>query len=240
MSPSADAAVIGGGIVGLALADAFLARYPDSTVVVHDKEPRLAQHASGRNSGVLHAGFYYSPESMKARLTRRGNQMLRDFCEERGVAVRDTGKVVVTRSANELPALRMLYDRGLANNVPVELVDEQQLRALEPLARTTGQALWSPTTAVSDPTAVVEALAERVRDRGGRILVGSEVLSAGAGWLESTSSGRSTVGHTFNAAGLQADTVAHWFGVAQEYVVVPFKGMYWYGNWPQDRLTRRV
>jgi L-2-hydroxyglutarate oxidase len=240
MSRSADVAVIGGGIVGLALADAVLSRYPDSIVVVHDKESGLARHGSGRNSGVLHAGFYYSPESMKARLTSRGNQMLREFCAERGVSVRDTGKVVVARAPEELPALRTLFDRGQANGVPVELVDEQQLHELEPLARTTGHALWSPTTGVADPVAVVEALAQRVRDRGGRIAMGSRVVSAGPGWLQSTSAGRSSVGHIFNAAGLQADTVAHWFGVGEEYQLIPFKGLYWYGNWPPGRLMRHV
>jgi (S)-2-hydroxyglutarate dehydrogenase len=240
VSRTADIAVVGGGIIGLALADAALARFPGSTVVVHEKEERLGLHASGRNSGVLHAGFYYSPESLKARLTRTGNQLLRAFCEERGVAVRSCGKVVVARSEAELPALRMLRDRGIANGVPVELVDESGLRELEPLARTAGQALWSPTTAVADPRAVVSALADRVRERGGRIELGSRVLAAGPGWVRSSTQGRVDVGHLVNAAGLHADTVAHWFGVGEEYRMIPFKGLYWYGNWPAGRLQRHV
>ena len=131
-----DVAVIGGGIVGLALADAWLAKHPGSSVLVLDKEPGLAAHASGRNSGVLHAGFYYAPDSLKAQLTRRGNQMLRAFCAERGVPVHETGKVVVTTSAEQLESLDALSARGQANGVPLEMVDEAGLSELEPLART--------------------------------------------------------------------------------------------------------
>jgi Predicted dehydrogenase len=108
---TADLAVVGGGVVGLALADAWLARNPTDSVVVYDKEKSLAAHASGRNSGVLHAGFYYAPDSLKARLTRDGNAMLKAFCAERGIEVRNTGKVVVTTSEEQLPSLMMLAER---------------------------------------------------------------------------------------------------------------------------------
>ena len=237
---STDVAVIGGGVVGLALADAWLARFPGSSVTVFEKEPRLAAHASGRNSGVLHAGFYYAPDSLKARLTRRGNQMLRAFCAERGVEVRETGKVVVTQRPEEIPALLELFRRGEANGVPLELIDEAQLAELEPLARTHGQALWSPSTAVADPAGVVEALAARVRERGGRVALASPVRAAGPGWVQTDLDGRVSVGHVINAAGLYADRVAHWFGVGQEYRMLPFKGLYWYGTWEPGRLTRHV
>jgi L-2-hydroxyglutarate oxidase LhgO len=234
-----DVAVIGGGIVGLALADAWLAAHPGSQVLVLDKEERLAEHASGRNSGVLHAGFYYAPDSLKAQLTRRGNQMLRAFCEERGVPVREVGKVVVTTSPEQVPQLDELYARGQANGVPLEMVDEAGLRELEPLARTHGRALWSPSTAVADPVAVVEALAARVRERGGEVRLGTPVVEAGPGWIR-TPYQRIEVGHTINAAGLYADRVARWFGVGEDYAMLPFKGLYWYSNWPAGRLQRHV
>jgi L-2-hydroxyglutarate oxidase LhgO len=234
-----DVAVIGGGIVGLALADAWLAAHPGSQVLVLDKEERLAEHASGRNSGVLHAGFYYAPDSLKAQLTRRGNQMLRAFCEERGVPVREVGKVVVTTSPEQVPQLDELYARGQANGVPLEMVDEAGLRELEPLARTHGRALWSPSTAVADPVSVVEALAARVRERGGEVRLGTPVVEAGPGWIR-TPYQRIEVGHTINAAGLYADRVARWFGVGEDYAMLPFKGLYWYSNWPAGRLQRHV
>ena len=219
-----DIAVIGGGIVGLALADAWLARHPGNSVLVLDKEERLAEHASGRNSGVMHAGFYYAPDSLKAQLTRRGNQILKAFCAERGVPVRETGKVVVTTSVEQLTSLDELYSRGQTNGVPLEMVDEAALREIEPLARTHERALWSPSTAVADPVAVVEALAARVRDRGGEVRLGTPVIEAGPGWVR-TPYQRIEVSHIINAAGLYADRVAHWFGVGEDYAMLPFKGL---------------
>src|SRR3954470_20227106 len=140
MGRTADVAVIGGGIVGMAVADALLAQRPGSSVVVLDKEQRLGAHASGRNSGVLHAGFYYSPDSLKARLTRRGNLLLHEFCDQHGVPVRRCGKLVVARAPEELPALDERPRRAALNAVPVEPVDKAQARELEPLARTVERA----------------------------------------------------------------------------------------------------
>ena len=239
MTRTADVAVVGGGIIGLALADALLAAQPGSSVVVLEKEDRLGAHASGRNSGVLHAGFYYSPDSLKARLTRRGNVMLHEFCDEHGVPVRRCGKLVVTRDASELAALDDLLARAASNGVPVERVDEAQARELEPLARTVERALWSPTTSSAGPVPVLEALADRVRRRGGEILLGARVTAARPG-LVTTVDETVQVGHIVNAAGLHADRVARWFGMCDDYVVLPFKGLYWYGGWPPGRLRRHV
>ena len=239
MNETKDVVVIGGGIIGLALADAWLQRHPGSSVLVLEKEDHLAAHASGRNSGVLHAGFYYAPDSLKARLTRQGNALLHEFCAERGVKVKETGKVVVTTSDAEQASLAELFRRGQANGVNLEMIDESQLRELEPLARTAGSALWSPTTAVANPAAVVEALALRVSERGGVVALGEGAACAGPGWV-STASRRLSAGHVINAAGLYADTVAHWFGVGEEYRMLPFKGLYWYGTWEPGRLQRHV
>lgn len=240
MSATADLVVIGGGVVGLALADAWLARYPDERVVVFDKERHFAAHASGRNSGVLHAGFYYAPDTLKAQLTRDGNRMLREFCHERGVPIRETGKVVVTTTEEQLAALDTLYERGRANGVTLEMVDEAGIRELEPLARTVERGLWSPNTAVSSPAGVVIALAQRVQERGGRVVLDSAVTSAAPGWVMSSTEGRVSAGHVINAAGLHADTVAHWFGFGRDYRMLPFKGLYWYGAWEPGRLRRHV
>jgi (S)-2-hydroxyglutarate dehydrogenase len=238
MASTADVAVIGGGIVGLALADALLAQRPGSKVVVFDKESRLGAHASGRNSGVLHAGFYYSPDSLKARLTRRGNVLLHEFCEEHRVPVRRCGKLVVATSPHDLPPMDELLARAAANGVPVESVDEATARELEPLARTVERALWSPTTSSASPTAVLEALAERVCARG-EVVLDAEVTGAGPGSVRVRHSAYS-VGHIVNAAGLQADRVARWFGMCDDYAVLPFQGRYWYGRWEPGRLQRHV
>lgn len=234
-----DIAIVGGGVIGLAIADAILQRTPDSRVVVLEKESTLAVHASGRNSGVIHAGFYYSPDSLKARLTRRGNVLMHEFCEERGIAVRRTGKVVVASDESQLDALTELHRRAVANGVPTEIIDEQQLSELEPLARTVERALWSPTTSVAAPAGVVEALAGRVRERGGLVHLSSAVTAGGPGLL-TVNNTRLRAGHVINAAGLQADRVARWFGMCDDYVMLPFVGLYWYGNWAPGRLQRHV
>lgn len=236
---TADLAVIGGGVIGLAVADAVLAAWPGSRVIVLDKERVLGEHASGRNSGVIHAGFYYTPDSLKAQLTRRGNILLHAFCDEHSVPVRRCGKLVVTQNHDELPLLDTLLERARANGVPVECVDEARTRELEPLARTVGRALWSPTTSSASPRAVLGALRDRVGCRGGRIVLGAEVTAARPG-LVTTSADTFSVGHVVNAAGLQADRIAGLFGMCDDYAVLPFRGQYWYGNWPPGKLQRHV
>ncbi len=231
MGRAVDVAVVGGGVVGLAMARAILDARPGARVVVFDKEDRLGAHASGRNSGVIHAGFYYAPDSLKAGLTRRGNELLHAFCEEHAIEVRRCGKVVVAANEGELGALRELQRRGRANGVAVELIDDAALAELEPLARTAGSALWSPTTSVTDPGPVLAALADEVARGGGEVRLGSRVTGARPGAVL-VHGRRWDVGHIVNCAGLQADVVARWFGFCDDYVVLPFKGLYWYGALP--------
>lgn len=174
-------AVVGAGIIGLAITRSLLARDPRLDIVVVEKEAAVGQHASSRNSGVLHAGFYYSPDSLKARFTREGNAALRRFCADHGIAVRECGKVVVTRSAAELPALDELARRGAANGVTLEVIDPDRLTTLEPLARTVERALWSPMTAVADPGAVINALAAEVTGNGASVILGRQVRQLSPG-----------------------------------------------------------
>lgn len=239
MRPSADIAIVGGGVMGLAMARAILQAVPGSRVVVFDKESRFGAHASGRNSGVLHAGFYYAPDSLKAGLTRRGNELLHAFCDENAVPVRQCGKVVVTADEAEIAALHELHRRGRANAVPVELITEGDLAELEPLARTVGEALWSPTTSVADPQLVIDALAADVRRAGGEIRLRARAEAGRNGGLI-VAGQRWDVGHVVNCAGLYADVVGGWFGFCDDYIVLPFKGLYWYGDWPSGRLQRHV
>lgn len=235
-----DLIVIGAGIVGLSIAKAWKERNPRASVLIVDKEDSVAQHSSGRNSGVLHAGFYYAPDSLKARLTREGNEQLRAFCVENGIPVRATGKVVVTKSEREIPRLIELYERGVANKCELEIVDENQLRELEPYARTVGRALWSPRTAVANPVMVTMRLAEHVQRLGCEIRMGQQVVSGRDTHIVLRSGEKLHASHIVNAAGLYADSVAHWFGIGHEYAMLPFKGLYLYGNWPNYSLSRQV
>jgi L-2-hydroxyglutarate oxidase LhgO len=152
------------------------------------------------------------------------------------VPVRRCGKIVVARTPEDLGPLAVLAERAQHNGVPVEVVDERQARELEPLARTVEKALWSPTTSSASPTQVVEALADRIRRRGGQILLGTEVVHVRPGVVVTP---RDTfhVGHLVNAAGLYADRVARPFGVGADYAMLPFKGVYWYG---ESTLQRHV
>lgn len=239
MARSPDVAVIGGGVVGLALARRIATVHADVQVTVFDKEPVLARHASGRNSGVLHAGFSYTPDSLKARLTRAGNALLHEFCAEHGVPVRRCGKVVVATDPAGLPQLDELARRAAANGVVVELVDEAGLAELEPLARSCGRALWSPATSSADPVQVVEALAADARRRGVDVRLAEPVLAAAPGVVR-TAARRYGVGHVVNCAGLHADRVARMFGMGDDYLIVPFQGRYRYLAWPAGRLRRHV
>ena len=227
----------------MAIARELLLRNPSLSVLVLEKESEVAEHASGRNSGVLHAGFYYAADSLKARLTSRGNHLLRKFITTSNLKMKQCGKVVVATSPQQLPALKELAKRAEANGVDVELISPRKLSELEPLARTAELALWSPNTAVADPVKVTRALAASITELGGEVALGEPATSAtkcGTSVSIETPKRAVSVGHLVNAAGLYADRVANWFGMADDYRMMPFKGLYWYGSWPKGRLRRHV
>jgi L-2-hydroxyglutarate oxidase len=221
----AEILVVGGGIIGLTLArELLLAGKPD--VVVLEKEPDLGRHASGRNSGVLHAGIYYAPDSSKARTCLAGNKLMRAYCRERGLPLVEAGKVVVARSEDEIPTLEELHRRATTNGARVRFVDEKELAALEPMARTVGKALHSLDTAVVDPKAVLKSLRADLEGAGVRIATGARFLGLERPEVARTTAGRIRFGRVVNAAGAWCDTVARAFGVGQHYRLIPFKGIY--------------
>src|SRR5262245_47482460 len=170
---STDFLIIGGGIVGLSIARELKERHRDSKVTLIEKEPEVGLHASGRNSGVIHAGFYYSADSLKARFTRQGNQLLTSYCEEKKLPVLKCGKLVVAKDASELPQLDELLRRGRANNVPLESVTEAEAKKIEPRVKTFRRAIFSPTTATADPVQVVLAMKQDARCEGVKIVTGT-------------------------------------------------------------------
>ena len=234
-----DFGVIGAGIVGLAMANRIRQIHPKATIAVFDKENSVGEHASGRNSGVLHAGFYYSPDSLKAALTRDGNKLLRDFCSEENIQFKETGKVVVAQNSSEVAALQELHRRGNANGVVTELVTPDRLAEMEPLAKTSELALWSPHTAVASPLTVTQGLANKVAREGTTLKLGHEVVQTTQDRII-TNLGNYSVGHIINCAGLYADKIAKQFGYCDDYAMLPFKGLYWYGNWAPGKLQRHV
>ena len=231
--------VIGAGIVGLAIARELSITQPQARIVVVDKESRVGMHASGRNSGVLHAGFYYAPDSLKAALTRDGNKLLRDFLSEHNVPLRECGKVVVASDESQLVALDELDRRGKANGVELYSINERELHDLEPKARTCDRALWSPSTAVADPAQVLAALLVDVRSRGIDVRLGEPVTKISRTTV-TTNTTEYSPGHIVNCAGLYADRIATMSGLEHPYVMLPFKGLYWHSNLPAGFLTRHV
>ena len=166
--------IVGGGIVGVALARALAARGDDVTLL--EKEARLAQHQTGHNSGVVHAGLYYAPDSLKATLCAAGRVRIREFCAEKGLPFREVGKLVVAVDDSEIPALNEIERRSRINGVPdlARIDDPARLHEIEPHAAGVA-AVHSPHTAVTDYSTITEAMAQDVRAAGGRILLGHEV-----------------------------------------------------------------
>lgn len=238
-----DVLVVGGGIVGLNLALEARRRHPDASVTVLEKEPALGRHASGRNSGVLHAGFYYASDTLKARFTREGNRRMKEYCRARGLPLNECGKLVVARDESELAGLDRLLERGRANGVELEMISAEEAREREPRVRTHARALWSPATATVDPARVMEALAEDVRDAGVEIRTGvayrgREERSGRRRVL--TDDGPVEAGYVINAAGVHADRVARDFGFSRRHRILPFKGLYLHSSEPPGAFRTNI
>lgn len=223
----ADYLIIGAGIIGLALARELRTRFPSADILVIEKERDVAFHGSGRNSGVLHAGFYYTADSLKARFTRDGNRMMKEYVKGRGLAINECHKVVVASDESEIEGVRELQRRGERNGVEVRVIDEHELAAIDPNARTTQIALYSPSTATVDPVQVCQALKEDLQQAGVRFLFGQGYLRR-QGDSSVVTSGKMAIeaGLTINAAGLYADRIARDYGFSQQYTIIPFKGIY--------------
>lgn len=225
-SRQVDYLIVGAGIIGLAMARELKNRFPAAHIIIIEKEDHVAEHGSGRNSGVLHAGFYYTADSLKARFCRDGNARLREYATAHGLKLVPCGKVVVATSEQERETVHELKRRGDKNGVEVSVVDEKELARIEPEARTYKEALYSPATATVDPVEICQCLAQELRGKGVDILLshpyrkrigGNKVL---AGDIEITA------GKIINCAGLYADRIARDFGFCRDYTIIPFKGIH--------------
>lgn len=222
----AEILIVGAGIIGLTIARE-LVRTGHGDIVIIEKEQELGVHASGRNSGVLHAGIYYSPDSLKAKSCLNGNFLMRAYCKEKGLPLLENGKVIVTRSQAELPVLDELFKRATANGAKVDMIDERQLAEIEPNAKTFRRALFSHYTAVVDPKAVLKSLKKDL-EASGRVtfLMGCRLTGIKGSSVAGTSRGEIRFRRFVNAAGAYCDKVAGFFGVGKNYRLIPFKGVY--------------
>ncbi|WP_420180276.1 L-2-hydroxyglutarate oxidase [Paenarthrobacter sp. TA1.8] len=222
-------AVVGGGIIGVAVARELANKLDDAQVTVYEKEDRLAAHQTGHNSGVVHAGLYYEPGGLKAKLCRRGVELLQEFCAMKNLPYEACGKLVIAQTPGESDRLGNIFARATANGVPgARMLHGEQIREVEPNAVGLS-ALHSPETAIVDYTAITNALAEDVRSSGGTIRLGQEVIALeqqGSGVVVTTKDGGEHYDLVVACAGLQSDRLAEAAGEAATPRIVPFFGQY--------------
>jgi L-2-hydroxyglutarate oxidase LhgO len=224
-------AIVGGGILGLATARTVLAEDPGAEVVVLEREAAIATHQTGHNSGVVHAGIYYAPGSLKARLCRRGMELLREFCAARAIAYDACGKLVVATDEGELRRLEALAERATANEVPgLAWLEGERLREVEPHVAGAA-ALHSPASAIVDFVAVARELASVVEAGGGEVRLGAGVArvreGGGTATVELLSGEALEAERVIVCAGLESDRLARASGQPAEPRIIPFRGEYW-------------
>lgn len=237
-----DIAIIGGGILGLATARALLERSPSVRLVLCEKEAELGTHQTGHNSGVIHSGIYYKPGSFKARLCVEGVRLMTDFCDTHAIKYDRCGKVIVATAQDELPRLRTLHERGVANGVPgIAMIDAARVREIEPHVQAVA-GIHSPNTAIVDYGEVTAALGRDLVTHGVTIEYNFPVSAItrvrGGGVAVSTSQHTITARRIVNCAGLYSDVVARLAGASPEVQIVPFRGEYYFLRPERETLVR--
>jgi L-2-hydroxyglutarate oxidase len=242
-SQTTDFAITGGGIVGLATAIELQSRHPKAKITLLEKEPQPARHQSGRNSGVIHAGVYYAPGSLKARFCAQGVAATREFCAEHDIPTQTCGKLIVATDAAEIPRMEALEVRARANGIAIERLTGEEARKLEPNISATG-ALLSPSTGIVDFGEVALKMAALFTARGGTLRLGTRVTGGdetAQGVTLQTSSGVISAGKAVFCAGLQADRMATRFGAQVDFRIIPFRGDYFaIKNQPADLVQHLI
>jgi len=235
--------VIGGGIVGLAAAYRIQQRIPDARVTILEKELLTGRHQSSHNSGVLHCGLYYKPGSKRARLAVRGIRQMVEFCREHGIAHDVCGKVVVATSAEEVPRLQALFERGIQNGLTgLRLLSPEELREIEPHAGGV-QAMHVPQEGIADYPVVCETLARLMRNQGGEIITSARVTSLhrdAGGWRIVHTAGETSCDFLVACAGLYSDRVVQLAGRKRDVRIVPFRGEYYLIRPERQFLVRNL
>ena len=235
---SYDYLIIGAGVVGLTVAFELKERFPSVRIGILDKEVNAGLHASGRNSGVLHSGIYYGSNTLKAKVCSAGATRMMDFAKEYSIPYSRSGKVIVAVSEKELPTMERLLRNATENGVRAWHIDEKELHEIEPHAVQGPAAIYSPDTAVIDSLAVINRLVILLERRGVKFLWGHAFRKTGGLGEIATDHGKLSYGYLFNCAGAYADVVARNFGLANDYSLVPFKGIYWKLRPEAEHLVR--
>jgi L-2-hydroxyglutarate oxidase len=223
-----DYLIVGAGIVGLTVAHELKKRHPLASIVVLEKEADVGKHASGRNSGVMHSGVYYGSSTLKSKVCALGAARMREFAAEHGIACNKSGKVNVASSERDLPTIERLLNNARENGVRAEKMDEAGIRKIEPHATVYQAGIYCPDTAVIDSKAVVTKLRDLLTQAGVTLEYNApinEVLPEQK--IVKAANEVYAYGYLYNCAGASADLVAKKFGMAQDYTLVPFKGIYY-------------
>jgi L-2-hydroxyglutarate oxidase len=236
-------AVVGGGIIGLAVAHRILRSLPGSTVRLYEKEPEVGRHQSGNNTGVLHAGLYYKPGSLKAKLAVEGIRRMKAFCREYGIAHEECGKLVVACSDEEVPRLRELLDRGTRNGLNgLAWLGPEEMREIEPHVAGIA-AVRVPEEGIADYKQVCRVLMRLVEEEGGSVHTGSAVErleQSDGGWVVQTGSREDRAEYLFNCAGLHCDRILALAGERRTTRIVPFRGEYYTLSEDGRKLVRNL
>jgi L-2-hydroxyglutarate oxidase len=222
-----DFLIIGAGIVGLAVAKQLTECFPHATVAIIEKEGQIGKHASGRNSGVLHSGIYYPPHSIKAKVCRDGAKQMLAFAKEHRIRHRIGGKIILAAHPKEFPTLDHLLKNALEHNIEAHLIDEQTIKEIEPHA-SGSRGIYIPATANIDSPALLTALSELIKQRGAALFLNEKVIKIShEPRAIQTAKQLFQYGYLFNCAGAYTDHLAKLFGLAKNYRLLPFKGMYY-------------
>ncbi len=218
--------IIGAGITGLTIARELLKR-GEKNICIIDKENSLGVHTSGKNSGVLHSGIYYDPDSLKAKFCAEGNHLLSGYCDENGLSIKKCGKVIVASDQERLSGLFNLQKRAEKNGVVCRVIGADELRDIEPYAYTFKNAIFSPTTSVFDPKEVLDCIYKEILDSGYvKVFLGTKFLNLYDESAINTNRGVIRFTRLINCSGAFSDKIAHSFGIAKEYKILPFIGTY--------------
>jgi len=221
-----DYLIIGAGIIGLNIARELRFYYPKSKIIIIEKENDVARHSSGRNSGVIHAGFYYTLNSLKAKFTKEGNRLLTEYCQNKNLKINQCEKIVVAKNEEELISLNELYSRGIKNGVDIKLISQEELEKKIKNVKTYKKALYSPTTSTVDPIEVCNSLKNDLIEEKVDFLFNECFIKKLKNNEIQTTNKIIKAKKIINSAGLYADKIAKQFGFSKNYTILPFKGIY--------------
>ncbi len=226
-SKAFDFVIIGSGIVGLTVASELKKRQPSASIAVLEKEECAGIHASGRNSGVMHCGIYYGSDTLKAKVCATGAERMEEFARQENIAYNKCGKIILATSKEQLPTVEKLLRNAAENNIQARKIDNKELHEIEPYASAAEAAIYCPTTAVIDSVSVIRKLQNQLEGTDVQFFFSCQVTGQKNNKELETSQGTFSYGFLYNCAGAYADVIAKSFGLADEYKLIPFKGIYW-------------